>query len=782
MNTKDLSLLEFPAIRDIIAGYCTFSLSRELALAITPSDDIKVIQSGLDASNQATAALSAEPSLSAYGVEDINPETHAAARGKTLEAKTLARVRTTLELLSILRNRITPHRETLPTLASLASTISDFGPVIKAIARAVSPNGEILPNASSKLEEIRRRTHTTRSTLVDKLQSLIAADAERRYIQEPIITEREGRYVIAVKSERRGDMSGIVHDVSNTGATIFVEPWQTLETGNALKGLQIEEIREIERILAEISELVGSLSNEISTSLAAAASIDLELAKARYASHADAMAATIYAPDPEHPPIISLVGARHPLLGTKAVPLDLELGQNFSVLTITGPNTGGKTVALKTIGLMCLMTQAGLPIPAKSGTRLPVLSGVFADIGDEQSIKETLSTFGWHMSNISRILREAKMASLVLLDELGASTDPQEGAALGRAIIKHLLDHHILSAVTTHYTELKVFAHTTPGVQNASFNFDPHNLCPTYHLTLGTPGGSNAIATAANFGLPPQVIADAQGSLSQGAKEMESLLSGLQAERAHLAELSQAAETNNRKLQIRQSELEQEFKKLSLERHRLIHDARDNVVVEMSALQKELKLAAAALKHERSEANIDRARQAAQTAKEQLNKSSLANEAVYSSGDSDVLAIGDRIWLNDIGLEASVISINERSGQIDAASGPLHFRVNRESVSKTANPKPEQSLPPKNQVATKSVPSELDLRGRRADEVEPLLDSYLGDAALSGRRTVRIIHGFGTGTVRTIIRDQATHHPLVKSFHAAPQSEGGDGATIIELR
>jgi len=783
LNTKDLALLEFPAIRDIIAGNCAFSLSRNLAIELTPSDNIEIIQARLAASAQATILLAAEPSLSVSGLEDISADARAATRGKTLEAKTLARMRVALETLRLLRSRIVPHRERVPLLATQASAIGDFTQVINAIAHVLSPNGEILPNASPKLESIRRRAQDTRGALVDRLQSFIANDADRRFIQEPIVTEREGRYVVAVKSERRGDVAGIVHDVSNTGATIFVEPWQTLEMGNALKELQIEEIREIERILAEISATIGNMSTEITTSLDAAAAIDLELAKARYAARTGAIEAAVYIPSPEHPPIIRLVNARHPLLGNNAIPLDVELGRDFSILIITGPNTGGKTVALKTIGLLCLMTQAGLPIPATPGTRLPVLTGVFADIGDEQSIQETLSTFGWHMSNISRIMREIKGTSLVLFDELGASTDPQEGAALAHAVLQHLLENKVLGAVTTHYVELKVFAHVTPGIQNASFSFDPHTLHPTYHLTLGTPGGSNAIATAASFGLPSTIITRARDSLSQGAREMESLLAGLQTERARLVELTSLLEGERNEINARSAELSCEIRKLHTERQRLIQDARDNLVVEISRLQKEIKLATADLKRQHSDAALKQARNTVQATREQLRKSLVDEEGLSAPADENTtITIGDRVWLYEVGIEATVMSINERTDQIEVASGPLRFRLSRASISKTTASKPERPITPRSLVAPKTVSSELDLRGRRAEEIEPLLDSYLGDAALSGRRSVRIIHGFGTGTVRSIIRDLASGHPLVKSFHPAPPNEGGDGATIIDLK
>jgi len=782
LDNKDLALLEFPAVRDIVAGHSTFPLSRNLALALTPSDDINAIEAALSASAQAGFLLAAEPSLSASGLEDISPDARAAALGKTLDTKTIARVRTSLEILRLLRARIIPYRERAPILAVRASAIGDFSQVINAITRAIAPNGELLPNSSPKLEALRHRAQDTRNALVNNLKSFIAADTERRYIQEPIITEREGRYVIAVKSERRGDVAGIVHDISNTGATIFIEPWQTLESGNALKELRIEELREIERILAEISELIGKASHKIDASLEAAAAIDLELAKARYAKLSESTEAEVYAPSAEHAPVIRLVNARHPLLGTCATPLDLELGKDFSILMITGPNTGGKTVALKTIGLLCLMTQAGIPIPADAGTRLPVLNGIFADIGDEQSIQKTMSTFGWHMSNISRILRDAKGACLALLDELGSSTDPQEGAALARAIIRQMLNRQILGMITTHYTELKLFAHSTQGLQNASFDFDPRTLKPTYHLTLGTPGGSNAIATAASFNLPPEVIAEARDSLSQSAREMEDLLTELKTERVRLEELTQSMKAEKELLNSRSAELERELKKLNLERQRLIQDARDNLVAEISSLQKDIKLAATALRHEYSDEAVSNARQTTHATRERLSKILSAAEISPKPSNDTAIAVGDSVWLVEFGVEASVTSINERNDLLEAVSGPLHFQVSRESVSKTNTPKSTIVSRRKNQPLLKNAPPELDLRGRRAEEIVPLLDNYLGDAALSGRQSVRIIHGFGTGTVRAIIREQAANHPLVKSFRPATRDDGGDGATIIELK
>ena len=783
METKDLELLEFPRIRAIIAGYCSFSLSRAMALSLAPSSDFNRVKVGLLESAEARQLLEEEGSLDISGIEDIRDSVRSAAQGKVLDSKILGVVRTSLQVMRLLRSKISQRSACLPVLGKIAAAIGDFGAIEKAIDRVISPDGEILPDASDKLVSIRYNQRTRRAELVAKLQNLIASDSHHRFIQEPIVTEREGRFVIAVKSESRKEVEGVVHDVSNSGATLFIEPLQTLELGNALKEEQIEEKREIERILTKLSERVGMVSEGIVSGIEAAAAIDLALAKARYARRFQATEAAIYQPTTSEPPIVCLDAARHPLLGDGVVPLTLELGGSFSILVITGPNTGGKTVALKTIGLLCLMTQAGLPIPAGVASRLPVLDGIFADIGDEQSIQETLSTFSWHMGNISRILKKAQGYNLVLLDELGASTDPREGSALARAILLHLLVPRFLAAITTHYTELKVFAHVTPGLQNASFDFDPQTLNPTYHLTLGTPGGSNAIATAVHLGLPEEITTTAHSLLDQGAQQLETLLANLQAEKQRLEVLSCELAAEKGRLERQNGELAAELQKLRNEKQQIIQNARDNVIAEMSRLQKELKQAAAALKRERSLAAVKDARQASQIVREQLKSGVLREPDEPVNAEDNTIAIGDSVWIKEVGIKARVISINEKANQVEVAAGSLNLKADRDNIVKvTDSEKSRQISGVQIRIAPKTMSLELDLRGRRAEEVELLLDRYLNDAAVADLREVRIIHGFGTGTVRSMVRELAARHPLVRSFCSPSRNEGGDGVTVIQLK
>jgi DNA mismatch repair protein MutS2 len=783
MDNKDLELLEFPRIREIIAGYCSFSMSREMAMSLSPSTDIEEINKRLGESAEAGKLLEGDSSVSANGVDDIRDYAVAASRGQVLDPKTLRMICTSLQTMRLLHGSISDHPDKYPMLCKYADNIGEFTPIEKAVNRAISIDGEILPNASAKLVAIRQNQQTKKAALMNTLQGLISTGTQQHFIQEALITEREGRYVIPIKNEYRKEISGIVHDVSNSGATLFIEPLQTLELGNALKEEQIEEKREIARILTEISELIGGVGEDIIDSIEATAVLDLALAKARFARRFKASEASIYKPDSSAAPVIKLDDARHPLLGDSAVPLSLEIGRDFSILIITGPNTGGKTVALKTIGLLCLMTQSGLPIPAAPASKLPVLDGIFADIGDEQSIAQTLSTFSWHMSNIARILKKLQGYNLVLLDELGASTDPNEGSALGRAILLHILASHSLAAVTTHYTDLKVFAHVTDGLQNASFDFDPETMNPTYKLTLGTPGGSNAIATAAHFGLPETVIITARSSLQESSRQLEQLLTNIQQEKQRLETLNRELE-DEKILYTRQNrELTSELKKFNEEKQRLKQNARDSIIEEVARLEKELKLVSSEMRRTKTQENIKNARQTSQSVRQQIREGILAEDEETLPEEDSVIAVGDKVLIKEVGVKAKVISINDKTGQVEVATSSMSFKTDRNGLLKlSGNEARDKAYEVQVQIPLRQMSMELDLRGKRADEVEVLLDSYLNDAAVSNLKRVRVIHGYGTGTVRSIVRDLASHHPLVKNFEAVPAGEGGDGATVINLR
>jgi DNA mismatch repair protein MutS2 len=533
-----------------------------------------------------------------------------------------------------------------------------------------------------------------------------------------------------------------------------------------------------------LSAEVGAHSDDIEHSIGLAAEMDLVLAKARYASRINAVEPEIVQPEGRYSSgsasYLKLVEARHPLLGLNAVPFSVEMGSGFSVLVITGPNTGGKTVTLKTIGLLSLMAQSGIPISASSESRLPLFDGVFADIGDEQSIEQTLSTFSWHMGNVVRIIKGATGKSLVLLDELGTSTDPAEGSALAQAILRYFQARGTLAVSTTHYSDLKSFAYATDGMENASLEFDPVTLTPTYRLTVGIPGGSNAMATAARLGVPQEIIDDAKGRLTGGSHELEGLLSSVMEEKQKVAALERDLKAERDEYARRNAELETEFNRLKSEEKKTIQDARDAIVREAAELHREIRQAAAELRKEKSSARVEEARRSLSSVRRQLDAEIWQPRVTgHTELQSETIKVGDTVLVKDAGLTATVMSISENTGEVEVQSGRTRMRLSLDSVARTTAP-PDFSRIVR-QPEVRYTPRELDLRGKRADEVEWALDGYLSDAAQSNLTEARIIHGIGTGTVRNIVRDFLASHPLVKSFRSGAADEGGDGATVISL-
>ncbi|MDD5038262.1 MAG: hypothetical protein PHN78_02985, partial [Dehalococcoidales bacterium] len=630
MDDKSLEILEFPQIKQILAGFTSFSVSRQLALDLKPINDYQVVAQLLQQSAEARHLLVLEPAFSIGGVGDIRQEVKMASLGKVLEPQSLLEIQQTLVAIDQTHKRLKKMSEEIPLLWGIANNLIEFNDVAQNIASSLSPNGQVLDNASARLAGIRRQLIEVREQLYDKLEAIMKAPHRRKIIQEPVIVEREGRYVIPIKIEHRKEIKGIVHDVSNTGATIFIEPWVTMEMGNTLRELVTEERREVEKILKDLSTEVGVHEVEISRDIELMAELDLVLAKARYARKFRATEPRLAdfnendRQEPDRPTgVLKLVEARHPLLGDTAVPLSIEIGRDFSVLVVTGPNTGGKTVALKTIGLLSLMTQCGIPIPASADSQIPVFEGIFADIGDEQSIAQTLSTFSWHIGNIVRIIHQATRKSLVLLDELGTSTDPVEGSALAVAILQHLLAHWTMTVATTHFSEVKAFAHATEGMQNASFDFDPVTLAPTYHLTIGLPGGSNALAVARRLGLPSDIVTEAERLVPEGIRELENLLVSLKNTETEIATLRHQLDKEKEETVRRNRELETERQQLKDEVSNMVQEARDRVTLEVAELSQQIREAASELRRERSKERLEQAKKTMAAIQEQLKSQKL---------------------------------------------------------------------------------------------------------------------------------------------------------------
>ena len=795
LTDRDLGLLEFHKIREILAGFTSFSASRELALNLIPLSDEQGVRLRLKESAEARRLLSLSPDTHIGEVTDIREMVKMAALGKVLPPQSLLEIQKTLSAAHRLKSHLMNVTHELPLLSGLAKDVVTLDQLAKDIDGCLSPTGELLDTASTKLASVRHRMREVRHELLAHLQAIIASPRGRKIVQEPIITEREGRYVIPVKVESRRQIKGIVHDVSNTEATVFIEPWTTTDTQNELRQLVAEEKDETERILRTLSAEAGAFESEITRNIELIAEIDLALAKARYARDVKATEPIVVAaarsakPEGQEPGgVLRLAEARHPLLKKKAVPLSLEIGRDFSVLVITGPNTGGKTVALKTIGLLSLMAQAGLPIPAQAESRIPVFDGIYADIGDEQSIEQTLSTFSWHIGNIVHIINNATAQSLVMLDELGTNTDPGEGSALGRAILLHFLSQRTMTVATTHYTELKALAHATEGMENAALDVDPVTMAPTYHLTVGIPGGSNALATASRLGLPEDIVTRARRMLSESTQEIESLLTDLVSEQKNVELLRQSLEKELKQTEQNGADLKNRLRQLEEDRQRIIKQTRDQISREAAELQMKIREAAGELRKERSRERIEQAKKALAEAQEKLDAEAWQARPVVGTGETEIdtgpITAGDTVWLKEAGVPATVLSVSEERGLVEVQAGKVKMTVRLDSLEKrmpsTGEVKTSGALI-KREMHKPRVSLELDLRGKRAEQVEPLLDSYLNEASLSGLSRVRIIHGIGTGTVRQIVREALASHPLVTSFQAGEQGEGGDGVTIVSM-
>ncbi len=780
MDDKSLEMLEFPKIREILAGFTSFSASRELAHGLTPLRDHERISLLLKQTKEARQLLNLDRGFSMGGMRDVREKTRLASLEGMLDPASLLEIQQTLAALHELRRYLKSIAEDFPLLWAIAGGIAELRQLEKDIGNCLGPDGEVMDTASSALSGIRQQLRETRAQIQERLEGIINSPRGQRIVQEDLVTEREGRYVILVKTESRHEIKGIVHDISNTGATVFMEPTVTVGLGNAMRELVIEERREIERILQALSVEVGASSDEITRNIELAAELDLVLAKARYAKRIRAVEPEIIEPT-DNNQSLKLVEARHPLLGDNAVPFSLEIGRAFSILVITGPNTGGKTVTLKTLGLLSLMAQSGMPIPASGESRIPIFEGIFADIGDEQSIEQTLSSFSWHMGNVVRIIRGATGKSLVLLDELGTSTDPAEGSALARAILRYFLVRGTLGVATTHYSDLKAFAYATEGMENASLEFDPVTLTPTYRLTVGLPGGSNAMATAARLGIPEEIINDATSMLSGTSRELENLLSNLMAEKQKVKSLQFELKAEKDDYTKRNAELNKELQRVKTEERQAIREARDTIVRETAELHREIRQAAAELRKQKSREGIEQAKRTLAGVRKRLESEAWQLKAgeAEEQGDQTIKA-GDTVRVREVGLTATVLSISEEAREIEVQAGRSKMTLGLDSVEKITPM--EINLPLAGvQPVMRRAPLELDLRGRRADEVEPALDSYLNDAAQSNLSEVRVIHGIATGTVRSIVREFLARHPLVKSFRSGERGEGGDGATVVRL-
>lgn len=779
MHERTLRVLEFPKIRDRLVALTVTSTGGEVAAALLPSADLDTVRQMLEETAEA-AVLVNDGEVPLRGTVDIRAMVRAAEIGSTPSATEFLALKETLATIRQCRGFILARREKVPHLAETARTAATFEALEEAIGRTIGVDGSIPDSASAQLAAIRREQRTTHSRLKDKLDELMRGPYARM-LQDPLITTRGDRHVLPVKAEFKSQFPGVLHDQSSSGATVFMEPLAVVPVGNLLRDLEIQEREEIARLLRALAARVGSSAQEIAWAYEALGRIDFAVAKAALAAQMQAGAPKIRADG-----ALRFAQARHPLLTGDVVPIDVWLGDEFTTLVITGPNTGGKTVTLKTIGLLTLMAQAGLFIPAEAGAEAAVFPQVFADIGDEQSIEQSLSTFSSHMSAIVSILQGVSPPALVLLDEVGAGTDPTEGVALARALIEHLHARSIRTAVTTHYNELKALALTHPGIQNASVEFDVQTLRPTYRLRIGVPGRSQALTIAARLGLDIGIIERAKSLVGEEIIAIDRVLSDIEADRrAYEYEVAEAAKHRAEAESLRDRS-EQELVRLRADRQRTMARLRDEGEALIGRARREIESILDSLKSTPS-------RQEIQSAKTQLRD--LAHELEEFAGAAQVAPPGEpvvsvqpgqAVFVVPLGAGGTVVGLPTRD-EVEVEVGTMRVKVQREAlrtvVGKDTLPQP---YPPvqKERVATAvpAVPVSISIRGQRVEEAIPVLDKYLDDALVAGLPRVIVVHGKGTGALRKAVHEFLAGHPHVRSYRLGERGEGDTGATVVELK
>ncbi len=818
MESKTLQVLEYDKILTRLAGFCDFSASSDLARALQPTSDHDGAVRLLAETTEARLLLSTHD-MTVGGSHDIRPSVELAVRGGVLDPHALLDVKSTLIACREIRKSLLNDAR-YPRLSHIASGLPETFGIVDAITRVLSDRGEVLDSASPRLADIRHDLKVVHDRLMSRLQRYLTEAANK--LQEPIITQRDGRYVIPLRAEFKGQIKAVVHDQSSTGATLFVEPLPVVELNNEIRELELAERDEERRILAELSGLIGAHRDELVYGLESLALLDLAFAKAKYAEQLHASEPLLYSlsaagrqrssgtederlkaesrsvadiPPWRHLPLIALLQARHPLLDPeRVVPVDINPRPGTRALVITGPNTGGKTVSLKTVGLLVLMAQSGLHIPVQSGSELPCFAAVYADIGDEQSIEQSLSTFSGHITNIIRILKRADDRSLVILDELGAGTDPQEGAALARVILKTLIDRGVTTFVATHYPELKTFAHTTDGVVNASLEFDVQTLRPTYRLTIGLPGRSNALLIAQRLGLDPQLVAAARSEVNPDELRADKLLDDIRKERNRTSREREKLEKARARLDSQTQELGNRLEKIEDERRAVLARVRAEGELEVAVLRENIAALKAQLRKARQPLEaLKNLEQQAEAIQEQI-EAPVERKPLPSESQPSSMRLGQRVLVRSLNAEGIITALGESDAEIQigtlrvrahlsdleratlpaAVPEPIHTRKARQTPSES------ESAPRKSPLAS-SPGMELNLRGKLVEDGLDELDKYLEKAYGAGLPFIRIVHGKGTGRMRDAVRTALKDSPYVSSFEEAQENEGGSGVTIAHL-
>jgi len=826
VDDRTLRLLEFPKIRERVAAYALTAPGRERAGGLQPATDVETVRRSLQETAEA-GTLAAEGGVPLRGTTDIRDGLRRAQIGAALEPAELLAMCDTLAVIRECKGFVLAHRERAPLLTDIARGMRTFETLERAIRRTVANDGSVPDTASPDLARIRREQRSAHARIREKLDDLVRGP-DARMLQDPLVTTRGDRYVVPVRQEFKGQFPGVLHDQSSSGATAFMEPLAIVPLGNAIRELGIAEREEIIRLLRELVAQVAAETGQISLAYEALGKVDFAVAKALLAQ---SMRGAL--PRVRTDGVLRLRRARHPLLGQAGsepgggvVPIDVWLGEEFTTLVITGPNTGGKTVTLKTIGLLTLMAQAGLHLPADEGSEINVFPQVFADIGDEQSIEQSLSTFSSHMGAIAGILNQlgdssspsplegegrvrSPASALILLDEIGAGTDPTEGVALARSLIEHLHRLGVRTAVTTHYNELKALAYTHPGIQNASVEFDADTLRPTYRLLIGIPGRSNALSIAERLGLDAQIVERARDLLGPEVVAIDRVLSDIEADRkAYEYELAEASRHRQEASELR-TRAEQELDRLRAERRLAAARLREEADALLIHARREVEAIVASLRAGSGSQAVQEARARLRHLAEELASKAQVDASPPGEPLAEVTP-GQTVYVVPLNRTGTVLAVADSRDEIEVETGAMRVKVRLSALrapyqldpqrgsgdqqpgksSGTGRAAPTAPVSPaKTPIGSgtrapdlpRPVPTSLSLRGMTVDEAIPILDKYLDEAFVAGLRRVTIVHGKGTGALRKAVHDFLKTHPHVKSYRLGGKGEGETGATIVEL-
>lgn len=789
LDTKILKTLEYPKIIHRLSQHAATSLGKTIAESLQPVSDLESVKQILQITDEAYTADRLKGSAPFGGIVDISAPLHRARIGGTLNPAELLDIANTARGGRRVKRHLSVLHEDnpIPMLHHIADQISEHKSLEDAIFDCIDDQAEVMDSASAELASIRRELRNGESRIREKMDQMVRSSSVQKMLQDAIVTLRNDRYVIPVKQEYRSHFGGIVHDQSGSGATLFIEPEAIVAMNNKLRELKAGELREIEKILQKLTALASDYVEDLIYNLDLLGQIDFAFAKARLAH---LMKAT--QPRMNDRGFLKIKRGRHPLIAPEqVVPLDVELGNQYTSIIVTGPNTGGKTVSLKTIGLLSLMAMSGLFVPAEDGSQLCVFDAIYADIGDEQSIEQSLSTFSSHLKNIIRILGSMTSKSLVLLDELGAGTDPAEGSALAIAILEHVHAMESRIVATTHYSELKAYAYNRKGVINASMEFDVATLSPTYRLLVGVPGRSNAFAIAERLGLARSIIEHARGEVSEEDQRVENMIASLEENRLGAETERQTAESLRREMETLRARHEAESLRFEEQKEKLMQKAQDEAREAVLKAKREAEQIIADLRKlameegaSVKEHKLIEARRKLDEAAPELQKSKRG--ASKTATKQVKIEAGDEVTVYSLNQKGTVVEIHGSDATVQlgimkmkVALDDLELRSSGAAASKTQQPKQAASL---QRTREENIKMELDLRGENLEEAILEVDRFLDEAFLSGLAQVAIIHGKGTGVLRTGIQQYLRRHSHAKSFRLGNYGEGGVGVTVVELK